>query len=140
VCNFDASPVAYVVGHVDGQRVSIFILSAGSLPSFPAQNEALRRQATWSDRQSGLDIVMGKIDQNIVLVVGPNGAARLEGVLSAYGSYHEHGAEQTPALQHESPTGANLHPETSLSTALGRCVGSPIGQPIAEGTVSGRVA
>lgn len=89
VCKFDAHPVAYVVGQVDGRRVSVFVMARESLATFPAQAEAIRRHSIYTDHLRNLDIVMREIDRNVVLVVGQNGP-RLLGVLNAYGSYHDH--------------------------------------------------
>jgi len=94
VCHFENDPVAYVVGDVDGRRVSVFIMARTSLANYPAQNEALRRQRTLSDRRGSCGVVIGELDQNLILVVGQGDSGRLTRVLKAYGSYpgHEAGA------------------------------------------------
>ena len=81
--------MAYVVGHVDGKDVSIFILSLDSLPHFPDEYAALRRRLIYQCRRGNTDVVMKEIDRNVVLVVGQAERSRLERVLRAYGSYAE---------------------------------------------------
>jgi hypothetical protein len=80
-------PVAYVVGHVDGEEVSLFILSRSSLDHFPEQLTKLRRDGTLRQRQRNLDVVMTEFDQNLVLVVGSAPPEKLQQLLRAYGSY-----------------------------------------------------
>ena len=43
VCHFNTDPVAYVVGEVDGRRVSVFILPRESLVSFPPSTRGTSR-------------------------------------------------------------------------------------------------
>lgn len=83
--------VAYVVGNVDGEDVSLFILSRSSLEHFPKQLTRLRQEGTLRQRQGNLDIVMTEFDQNLVLVVGKAPPEKLQRLLRAYGSYpHGH--------------------------------------------------
>ena len=88
-CQLASDLVAYVVGHVDGQDVSIFILSRDSLPHFPDQYAALRSRLIYQCRRGNTDVVMKEIDRNVVLVIGRAERSRLERVLQAYGSYAE---------------------------------------------------
>ena len=92
VCHFENDPVAYVVGDVDGQRVSVFIMARDSRANYPAQDEALRRQGILSDRRGHCGVVIGELDRNLVLVVGQVDSGRLTRVLKAYGSYPNHEA------------------------------------------------
>lgn len=94
VCHFNTDPVAYVVGEVNGRRVSVFILPRESLVRFPPLREALRGHATFFDRRGDCGVVIKEIDQNLVLVVGSIESQQLMRVLKAYGSYQEH--EATP--------------------------------------------
>jgi len=79
--------VAYVVGNVDGEDVSLFILSRDSLEHFPAQMTRVRQEGTLRQRQGNLEIVMTEFDQNLVLVVGKVHPEKLQRLLRAYGSY-----------------------------------------------------
>jgi len=93
-CTLANDPVAYVVGHVDGEEVSLFILSRSSLKHFPEQLTQLQREGTLRQRQGNLDIVMTEFDQNLVLVVGKAHPDKLQRLLRAYGSYpHGHHSE-----------------------------------------------
>lgn len=99
-CHLADHPVAYVVGHVDGEQVSLFILSRASLEHFPEQRMRLRQDGTLRQRQGNLDIVMTQFDQNLVLVVGKAHPAKLQRLLRAYGSYphgHAHQAGRARA-------------------------------------------
>lgn len=86
-CKLANDPVAYVVGQVDGEEVSLFILSRSSLEHFPEQLARLRREGTLRQRQGNLDIVMTEFDQNLVLVVGKAHPEKLQRLLRSYGSY-----------------------------------------------------
>jgi hypothetical protein len=90
VCHFENDPVAYVVGDVDGRRVSVFIMARESLANYPVQDEALRRQGTLTDRRGSCGVVLGELDRNLILVVGQVDSGRLARVLKAYGSYPDH--------------------------------------------------
>lgn len=93
-CQLASDSVAYVVGHVDGKDVSIFILSRDSLPHFPDEDAVLRGRLIYQCRRGNVDVVMKEIDRNVVLVVGQAERSRLERVLRAYGSYAEgHGKQ-----------------------------------------------
>lgn len=86
-CKLASDPVAYVVGRVDGEEVSLFILSRDSLAHFPEQQKALEREGTHYQRQGSLDILVTQFDQNLVLVVGKARPEKLQRLLTAYGSY-----------------------------------------------------
>jgi len=90
VCHFEQDPVAYVVGDVDGKRVTVFIMARESLANYPAQDKALRRQATLAEDHGDCGVVIGELDQNLILVVGPVDSGRLARVLKAYGTYPDH--------------------------------------------------
>jgi len=90
VCHFEKDQVAYVVGDVDGQRVSVFIMDRRNLVNYPVQGDALRRQGTYADRRGDCEVVMGELDRNLVLVVGRIATEHLRRVLRAYGTYEEH--------------------------------------------------
>lgn len=98
VCQFEQDPVAYVVGDVDGQRVSVFIMARDSLANYPAQDESLRHQGTFSDRRGNSGVVIGELDRNLIVVVGPVDSGRLTRVLKAYGSYPDHEPAATPSV------------------------------------------
>jgi len=89
VCDFSGQPAAYVVGRVEGQPVSIFILPVERLARFAHERHALGREAVYHCREGKYDMVLAKIDQNVVVVVGQGSPRRLERVVRAYGSYPE---------------------------------------------------
>jgi anti-sigma factor RsiW len=89
VCKRAAQPIAYLVGEVEETPVSIFILPAESLATFPYQLEAVRRDKTHSCREGPYTMLLRVIDRNAVLVIGQTKLECLEKVLNAYGSYPE---------------------------------------------------
>ncbi|MDA1052396.1 MAG: zf-HC2 domain-containing protein [Planctomycetota bacterium] len=103
VCKFDQAPVAYVVGQVGGQRVSVFIMSRESLSRFPEQQAALQRRQIVSQQRGDCEVVMGEVNENLVLVVGRVTTDQLDRVLKAYGSYHEHGPQVPPTHRASDP-------------------------------------
>ena len=86
-CQLGSQPAAFVVGEVDQSPVSIFILSRDSLPEFPHQQQALRREAIHRCREGQHEMVLSVIDRNLVLVIGDISQERLLRVLRAYGTY-----------------------------------------------------
>lgn len=82
-----SDPVAYVIGSVDGEEVSLFILSRDSLAHFPGQLTSLRHADIHHQRYGNLDIMMTRFDRNVVLVVGRARPGQLQRLLRAYGSY-----------------------------------------------------
>jgi len=86
-CHLDDESTAYVVGHVDEEPVSLFILSRNSLARFPHQQEALSREIIHRCREGSQEMALSVIDQNVVLVVGRVPQDRLTRVLQAYGTY-----------------------------------------------------
>lgn len=79
--------VAYVVGHVDGEAVSLFILSRESLAHFPEARNLSQRGGSHYSREGDFDIAMTQFDQNLVLAVGKTQREKLHRLLTAYGSY-----------------------------------------------------
>lgn len=125
VCHFDNDPVAYVVGDVDGERVSVFIMDRNSVVNYPAQDKALRRQGALTERRGNSHVVIGQLDRNVILVVGPVDSGRLTRVLRAYGSYphHEAGAA-LPYDLNKSPRmrGAEWHQPNATTYSAGRAM------------------
>lgn len=87
ICRIAGSQAAYLVGSIDGKRVSIFILDRDSLSRFPPQHQAVQREGTHQCRERGYGMVMAEIDRNVVLVVGQGNPRTLLKVLKAYGTY-----------------------------------------------------
>ncbi len=73
---------AYLIGHVDKQPVSIFILAGNDLP-------AVQREGTHRFREGDYQMVLGVVNHNAVVVIGTLDAGRLERVLNAHGTYPE---------------------------------------------------
>lgn len=91
ICRLAESEAAYLVGQLDGQSVSIFILSREALARFPHQQEALQGEPTHRCREGNYEMVMAEIDRSIVLIVGQAHPLQLQRVLRAYGTYpHVH--------------------------------------------------
>jgi len=94
-CELANQPTAFLVGHVDEQPVSIFVLPREGLEAFPHQRDAIRREGTHRCRQGPYEMAASVIDGNVVIVVGRAGPAQILRVLDAYGSYHEaHSSER----------------------------------------------
>lgn len=83
----DGQPVAYVLGAVEHDAVSIFVLPKGSLHRFPREHNRLEELRPQSGRVGGYRVVYSVIDRNLVLVVGSSSPEKLERVLNAYGTY-----------------------------------------------------
>lgn len=79
--------VAYVLGRVDGQDVSLFIMAKQSLTNFPTERELLSREPTHQCREGRFAVVMGQVDRNLVMVVGEPQSEGLRQVLRTYGSH-----------------------------------------------------
>src|SRR5262249_2484207 len=90
VCKLGEQPAAYLSGHVDEAPVSIFVLDRDSLAAFPHEQGALLKEKTHRCQEGQFAMVLGVIDKNAVLVIGKTEPARLEKVLSAYGTYPDH--------------------------------------------------
>jgi len=90
VCQLDESEAAYLVGRLDGKAVSIFVLSQDSLARFPHQFAALRREKVHRCREGRYEMVLGEINNSVVLVIGQTQQEHLQRVLKAYGSYPSH--------------------------------------------------
>ncbi len=86
----DGQAVAYVVGSVDSQPISVFVLPKDQLELIPNEKRPkMERQAQFQTTPEWL-IAYAVIDNNLVLVVGNATQAKLEKVLSSYGTYpHE---------------------------------------------------
>jgi hypothetical protein len=80
---------AYVVGNVDGQDVSVFILPEERLAHFEHERNVLGREAVHHCREGAYEMVLAKIDRNIVVVIGQGSPDKLERVVRAYGTYPE---------------------------------------------------
>ncbi|MEX0726424.1 MAG: hypothetical protein WEB58_09560 [Planctomycetaceae bacterium] len=93
-CRLANDAAAYVVGQVDGESVSLFILSRDSLAHFPELQAMPQRQRTRHQQHGAHDILVMEFDQNLVLAVGKVRTERLQRLLNAYGSYpHDHGVK-----------------------------------------------
>ena len=87
VCSIAGDSAAYVVGQVEDKDVSIFILPAERLARFTHERDVLSREAVHHCRDGQYDMVLAKIDHNIVVVIGRGSPDRLERVVRAYGTY-----------------------------------------------------
>jgi anti-sigma factor RsiW len=87
VCKIAGKPAAYVVGQVGEGAVSIFILPEERLAEFAHERDALRRNRFHHCQEKECDMVLAKIDRNIVLVIGQGRPDQLEKVVRAYGTY-----------------------------------------------------
>lgn len=87
LCELANQPVVYVVGAVDDDTVSVFVLPKGSLQRFPGEQQRVNGTLPQSDRTGGYQVVYSVIDQNLVMVVGKSPRDKLERVLNSYGTY-----------------------------------------------------
>jgi hypothetical protein len=87
VCRIAGDDTAYVFGRVDDEDVSIFILPEERLASFSHEREVLSREAVHHCREGAYDMVVAKIDRNVVVVIGHGRPEQLENVVRAYGTY-----------------------------------------------------
>jgi anti-sigma factor RsiW len=87
VCSIAGDPAAYVVGHVDNNDVSIFILPAERLTQFLHERDVLSRESVHHCREGEYDMVLARVDRNIVVVIGRGSPDQLERVVRAYGTY-----------------------------------------------------
>jgi len=87
VCTMAGDSAAYVIGRVEDRDVSIFILPAERLAQFAHERDVLSREAVHHCREGEYDMVLAKIDRNIVVVIGRSSPERLERVVHAYGTY-----------------------------------------------------
>lgn len=90
VGNLSGQPTAYLSGYVDKAPVSIFILPRKGLDAFPRQARIGAGDETFRSREGNYQMVLRRIDRNAVVVVGRVPVDRLERVLAAYGTYHDH--------------------------------------------------
>ncbi len=89
VCTLGGDSAAYVVGDVDGQDVSVFILPEERLSRFAHERNILDREAVHHCREGVYEMVLARIDRNIVVVIGQGSPEQLERVVRAYGTYPE---------------------------------------------------
>lgn len=85
----DQQEAAYIVGQVDGDRVSILVLDRASLATFPRERAHLQGGQRHRCREGDYQMVSGVIAGNVVLVIGRAPPDALEKLLNAYGSYPE---------------------------------------------------
>jgi anti-sigma factor RsiW len=89
VCTIAGNLAAYVIGEVENQNVSIFVLPVERLAQFVHERDVLSREAVHHCQEGGYDMVLAKIDRNIVVVIGKGSPEQLERVVRAYGTYPE---------------------------------------------------
>lgn len=87
LCELANQPAAYVVGNVDNQPVSIFVLPVECLEMFPHQRDELMHEPMRICREGRNDMVYAIVDKNVVLVIGSASLEKLTRVLKSYGSY-----------------------------------------------------
>jgi anti-sigma factor RsiW len=86
-CRLGGQAAAYLVGNVEQQPVSIFVLSRDSLAAFPHQQAALRSESVHRCREGNCEMALSVIDRNLVVVIGQAPSEELVRVLAAYGTY-----------------------------------------------------
>lgn len=89
ICTIAGEKAAYVVGLVDSNEVSVFILPAERLADFAHERDVLSREAVHHCREGKYGMALARIDRNIVVVVGAASPARLDRVIRSYGTYPE---------------------------------------------------
>ena len=89
ICTIAGDPAAYVVGRVENQEVSIFILPESRLAAFAHERDALRREVIHHCREGEYEMVLAKVNRNVVVVIGKGTPQQLERVVRAYGTYPE---------------------------------------------------
>lgn len=89
ICSIAGDVAAYVVGRVEAQDVSIFILPVERLEQFTHERDLLGRENIHHCHKGEFEIVMAKIDRNVVIVIGKGTPLQLERVVRAYGTYPE---------------------------------------------------
>ena len=89
VCSIAGDNAAYVVGQVEDRDVSIFILPEERLAQFVHERDALVKEMVHHCREGEYDMVVAKIDRNVVVVIGHGNPEQLEKVVRAYGTYPE---------------------------------------------------
>ncbi len=90
VSEIEGRPAAYLSGTVGDVPVSILVLPRDSLPSFPAQRDALRQRGVVHAAAGPYAMVLREFDRNAIVVVGRADPPALERVVNAYGSYPDH--------------------------------------------------
>lgn len=99
VCTIAGDQAAYVVGRVDGQEVSVFILPEEHLALFSHERDVLKREKVHHCREGSYDMVMARVDRNVVIVIGEGTPQQLEQVVRAYGTYPESQATDAVGAQ-----------------------------------------
>ncbi|MEX2169680.1 MAG: zf-HC2 domain-containing protein [Pirellulales bacterium] len=89
ICAIAGDTAAYVRGRVDDGEVSIFILPEERLAQFVHERDALLRESVHHCREGDYNMVLAKVDRNIVVVIGHGRPEQLEKVVRAYGTYPE---------------------------------------------------
>ncbi len=87
LCQLANQSAAYVVGSVDQQPVSIFVLPKESLKEFPELREVLLREPMTVCREGHSEMVLSVFDKNLILVIGNVERTKLTRVLKSYGTY-----------------------------------------------------
>ena len=87
LCQLAKQSAAYVVGSVDQQAVSIFVLPKESLNEFPELREILQRESMTACRDGNSEMVASVFDKNLILVIGNVERTKLTRVLKSYGTY-----------------------------------------------------
>ncbi len=87
LCQLSSQSAAYVVGSVDQQPVSIFVLPKESLKEFPGLHQVLQREPMAACREGNSEMVLSVFDDNLVLVIGNVERTKLTRVLKSYGTY-----------------------------------------------------
>ncbi len=89
VCDLAGASAAYVFGTVDDSDVSVFVLPESRLAEFVRERDALQRERIHHCREGAYDMVLAKVDRNIVVVIGHGKPEQLEKIVRAYGTYPE---------------------------------------------------
>lgn len=87
---FGPNRAAYLVGKVEGEPVSIFILPKKSFRDFNLSETFYDRSKPYSLSRGDFELKLSTFDRNIVVVVGKCDSLPLEKVINAYGTYHDH--------------------------------------------------
>lgn len=77
VCSLGATPAAFVHGTIGDGKSSIFILPREALQDFGPERSRLSQANVLYHRKGSVSVVLSAIDQNVVIVVGPESEAHL---------------------------------------------------------------
>jgi hypothetical protein len=90
ICQIKDQRAALIVGQVNQSPVSILVFDRSSLDAFPRERDRLAQGGgRHRCREGDLQMVLGIIADNLVVVIGAAPTEKLEQLLNAYGSYHE---------------------------------------------------